>query len=270
MTISLDHALTQIGQAGARLDQMHACEAGAGNISFALRAVSGLEAAFPLTELYDLPVEAPHLAGWTVLVTGSGQRLRNVAQSPGACLAALEVGPDGRTGQLRSAPDRAWAKPTSEFNSHLAVHNDQAGLRPGLTRHAVVHAQPPYLVTLSHVAANGDTATFNRLILRWEPETIVQLPEGLAVLRFMVPGSEELQAASLAGLRDHRLIVWSKHGVLGRSDEDPLKVVDLIEYAETGALYEHLNRVAGNPSEGLTNAELKAVVEAFGINTTLV
>jgi rhamnulose-1-phosphate aldolase len=258
-----------MGAAGARLDQLHACEAGAGNISVALRAAGAIDEVFPLAEPFELPHPAPRLAGWTVLVTGSGQRLRDLAAAPLAGVAAIAVGEQGRVGELRSAPQRAWQAPTSELNSHLAVHQDQVARQPGLERHAVVHAQPPYLVALSHVAANREAGVFNQRILRWEPETIIQLPQGLAVLEFMVPGSEELCQASVAALRRHRLAVWSKHGVLGCSPAGPLKVVDLIEYAETGAFYDHLNTAAGSPSRGLTNAELRAVATAFNVQTPL-
>lgn len=259
-----------MGVAGARLDAIHACEAGAGNISFAFKEAPGLEEVFPLAEPYTLPAEVPHLAGWTVLVTGSGQRLRDVHLDEGACVAAVTIDEGGTTGTLRSTPRRAWAKPTSEFNSHLAVHDDQIARRPELTQHSVVHAQPPYIVVLSHLAECRTTAAFNRRILRWEPETIIQLPDGVGMLEFMVPGSKELMDASVAGLREHRLVVWAKHGVLGRSDDTPLKVVDLIEYAETGALYDHLNTVSGNRSEGLTAEELQATLDAFGVTSTMV
>ncbi|MDR2374369.1 MAG: class II aldolase/adducin family protein [Bifidobacteriaceae bacterium] len=264
-------ALAEMGRAGARLDRIDACEAGAGNISVALRHAPGLAEAFPEAEPFDLPVRAASLAGWAVLVTGSGCRLRDIGHDPLAAVGAVEVGPDGRTGTLRHAPGRAWAAPTSEFNSHLAVHDDQVGRRPGLGRHAVVHAQPPYLVALSHIGAlAGDSAGLTRRVIRWEPETIVQLPDGLAALVFMVPGSSALQEASVAALRGCRIAVWAKHGVMVRSDAGPLGAVDLVEYAETGARYEYLNMAAGSPSEGLTDAELRAVAEAFGVETTLV
>jgi rhamnulose-1-phosphate aldolase len=267
--LSVAQTLTQMGLAGARLDQIHACEAGAGNISVALRVAPGVEELFPTAEPYRLPASVPTLAGWTVLVTGSGQRLRDVQHDPAKTVAAVQIGSDGVSATLRSAAARAWLTPTSEFNSHLAVHADQLARSPELDQHCVVHAQPPYLVALSHVAANQDPAIFNRRVLRWEPETIVQLPEGLAVLGFMVPGSATLQEATVTALRHHRLAIWSKHGLMGRSATDPLKVVDLIEYAETGAMYDHLNTVAGEPSSGLTDAELRAVVTAFNVQTDL-
>jgi rhamnulose-1-phosphate aldolase len=259
--------LEEMGKAGARLDTIHACEAGAGNISVALPTPADLAGTFPNEEAFELPGVAPALAGWTILVTGSGQRLRDVAAAPTAAVAAVSIGSDG-SATLRYADDRAFARPTSEFNSHLAVHDDQVGRR-GLTGpHSVVHAQPPYLVALSHHGP-ADSVKFSRQILRWEPETVVQLPEGVGFLEFMVPGSKRLQEASVAGLRDVRIVIWAKHGLLVRSDEGPLKAVDLIEYAETGAMYEAINTRTGSPSQGLSDDELRGVIKAFDVSTTL-
>ncbi|MDR1799021.1 MAG: class II aldolase/adducin family protein [Bifidobacteriaceae bacterium] len=268
-TPTLTECLTQMGAAGRRLDAIHACEAGAGNISVALRTPPDLAQAFSLTEPYTLPVAAPALAGWTVLVTGSGCRLRDVAAAPTANVAAVEIGPDGLTGTLHFAADRAYKTPTSEFNSHLAVHADQvaAGGAPH-GYHTVIHAQPPYLVLLTHGPA-ADSREFSRELLRWEPETVVQLPEGVKVLEFMVPGSARLQEASVAGLRTHRIVLWSKHGLMVRSADGPLKAVDLIEYAETGAMYAHLNQATGHPKPGLSDEELAQVIAAFNVQTDL-
>ncbi|HEY0604364.1 MAG TPA: hypothetical protein VGD58_15695 [Herpetosiphonaceae bacterium] len=43
-----------------------------------------------------------------------------------------------------------------------------------------------------------------------------------------------------------------------------------IEYAETAALYEYMNLVNGNRADGLTEDELREVVQAFNVPTTLV
>ncbi|MFE6280912.1 class II aldolase/adducin family protein [Streptomyces sp. NPDC057877] len=264
---SVTALLQEMGRAGARLDTLRACEAGAGNVSVALPTPADLAVTFPRFEACELPGAAPALAGWTVLVTGSGQRLRDVGAAPTAAVAAVSIDADG-SATLRYADDRAWARPTSEFNSHLAVHDDQVGRR-GLTGpHSVVHAQPPYLVALSHHGP-ADSAKFSRQILRWEPETVVQLPEGVGFLDFMVPGSQRLQEASVAGLREARIVIWAKHGLLARSDDGPLKAVDLIEYAETGAMYEALNTRTGSLGQGLTDDEVRAVIEAFDVRTTL-
>ena len=114
---------------------------------------------------------------------------------------------DGATATLWTAPGRLFERLTSEWNSHLAVHEDTVA-RTGTNFHAVVHAQPPHLTYLSHVPAYQDEAYFNARVMRWEPETIVQLPRGIGVLPFMIPGSDELMAANVESLRgapDRRL-----------------------------------------------------------------
>ena len=158
---------------------------------------------------------------------------------------------------------------TSEFNSHLAAHDDQVG-RSGTNFHAVVHAQPPHLTYLSHIAAYRDTGTLNEKLMRWQPETIVNLPEGVGVLPFILPGSPALMAANIEALREHRVVLWSKHGVMARSNMSVTRAVDRVEYAETAAKYEHLDLTSGGHGEGLSRAELREVVEAFHVPTTLV
>ena len=270
--LSLDEILTQMGAAGRRLDHMGAVEAGAGNISVSTAtsaAELGLAERFPQAHpATELPLPAPALAGRTVLVTGSGCRLRDVAESPEANVSAFVVDEGGRTGTWYTHPVKAYARPTSEFNSHLAVHNDQVARR-GVGFQAVIHAQPPYLVQLSHIKEMRNTRDFNRRILRWEPETIVQLPQGIEVLDFMVPGSQELMENNVRALREHVIVLWSKHGIMVRSDVAPLAAVDKVEYAETGAMYEVRNIQSGGLGEGVSDEELRAVVEAFNVPTTL-
>ena len=203
-----------------------------------------------------------------MLVTGSGCRLRDVADSPEANVSAFVVDEGGATGTWYTHPRRAYERPTSEFNSHLAVHDDQVARR-GVDFQAVIHAQPPHLVQLSHVRDIRTTREFNRRILRWEPETIVQLPAGIEVLDFMVPGSQTLMENSVRALRDHVIVLWSKHGIMVRSDASPLAAVDKVEYAETGAMYEVRDMMAGGLGQGVTDDELRAVVEAFEVPTDL-
>lgn len=168
----------------------------------------------------------------------------------------------GRRGARR---DRA----AIEWNSHLGVHDDTVD-RTDTNFHAVVHAPPPHLVYLSHLPACRDEERFNRRLLRWEPETIVNLPAGIGVLPFMLPGSRSLQEANVASLRSHRIVLWGKHGVMARSDISVTRAVDRIEYAETAARYEYMDLVNGEQAEGLSLDELRAVVAAFGVKTSVV
>jgi rhamnulose-1-phosphate aldolase len=261
---ALDDLLAQLGDCGQRLAALGACEGGAGNLSVALGAPLDLARRFPVEERVALPHPAPELAGATLVVSGSGTRLRDIAARPGATLACLVVLPGGREAVQHTAPDRSFTKVTSEFNSHLAVHQQRPpALDGGL--HAVVHAQPPHLTWLSHIDRYQDGTTLNRRLLRWQPETILNLPEGIAVAPFEVPGSDALTSRNAALCRDHQVVLWARHGVLARADRILARAVDLIEYVEASARYEWLNLSAGEPASGLSDGQLRAICAAAGL-----
>jgi rhamnulose-1-phosphate aldolase len=85
----------------------------------------------------------------------------------------------------------------------------------------------------------------------------------------MLPGSEQLTGASVPALREHRLVIWSQHGVMARADDSILNAFDLIEYAETAAHYEYLNRSAGGLSRGLSPEQLRAISQNWNIDQKL-
>jgi rhamnulose-1-phosphate aldolase len=265
---SLDEIIESIGVGGRRLAAIDATEGGAGNISVCLGWPIEVRRQFPMSESIDLPISAPGLSGHTILVTGSGRRLRDLDRLPLQSIGAVVVHDGGTRGTLHTANVRQFDVLTSEWNSHLAVHDDTVA-RTGTNFHAVVHAQPPNLVYLSHRPEYRDEVFFSRRLIRWQPETVVQLPAGIGILPFMLPSSDELMAATVESLRQHRITVWAKHGVMARSDISVTRAVDRIEYAEAGGRYEYMDLVAGGGGEGLTIEESARMVEAFGIETDL-
>ncbi|MBN9391589.1 MAG: class II aldolase/adducin family protein [Chloroflexi bacterium] len=265
----LDEFLVAIGIAGQRLASIEASEGAAGNISILIGWPIEVRRRFPIAEPIELPLPAPALAGQTIIVSGSGRRLRDIHTDPAANLAAIVIGTDGITGTLHTSPRRLFERVTSEFNSHLAVHNDQVTLF-GTNFQALIHAQPPNLVYLSHVPAYQDQTFMNKRIIRWEPETIVQLPEGLGVLPFLLPGSPAMMEGNVKLLREHQVVLWGKHGVMARSDKSVTRAADRIEYLETAAHYEYMDLVCGGKAEGLSVEQLQEVVRAFNVNTKLI
>jgi rhamnulose-1-phosphate aldolase len=258
-----------MGEAGRRLSDMKATEGAAGNISVYVGWGMEVRYHFPEVERIALPQAAPALAGKMVLVTGSGCRLRDIETDPAGTLAAVVVDAGGETAQMHTSAQRRFKRVTSEFNTHLAAHED-AVARTGADFQALVHAQPPNVVYLSHIEAYREQAVFNRRLMRWEPETIIELPTGVGVLPFIVPGSEALMEATVGKLREHDLVMWSKHGVMARSDRSLLKAVDLVEYAEAAARYEYMDLAANGRADGLSAEELGAVARAFGVSTKLI
>jgi rhamnulose-1-phosphate aldolase len=265
---TLDELLLMMGDAGKHLADIEASEGAAGNLSVCVRWGMDPRPLFPMVGEMELPLMVPELAGATFIVSGSGRRLREIMTEPDANLACITVNVGGRIGTMFTSGRRKFERVTSEFNSHLAVHYDQM-VHTGTNFHALVHAQPVHLTYLSHVPAYRDLAYLNRRLLIWQPETIMNLPEGIGIVPFHVPGSPELMAASAESLRRHRIVVWAKHGVMARSDISIKRAVDRIEYAEASARYEFDNLAAGGAGEGLSVDEIRAICQAYNVTQTI-
>jgi len=247
----LNDLLAMMGEAGRHIAEIEASEGAAGNISICLRWPIEVRTRFPVVEDFELPQPVPELAGATFLVSGSGRRLREIIDEPTANVACIVVNEGGLTGRIYTSYHRRFEHVTSEFNSHLAVHYSQI-LSSGTNFHAVIHAQPMHLTYLSHIPRYQDEQYLNTHLLRWQPETIINLPEGIGFIPFRLPGSPELMAGNIESLRTHRVVIWAKHGVMARSDVSVKRAADRVEYAETAAKYEYMNLSAGEIGEGLS------------------
>jgi rhamnulose-1-phosphate aldolase len=260
----LDDLLKMMGEASRRLSDIEATEGAAGNVSVCLRWSIELRSRFTLIEEIELPQAVPELVGVTFLVSGSGRRLREIIDEPIASIGCIVVNEGGQTGKLYTSYQRRFESLTSEFNSHLAVHYDQM-LASGTNFHAIVHAQPLHLTYLSHVQRYQNEDYLNKHLLRWQPETIINLPEGIGFIPFCVPGSPELMKGNIQALRTHRIVVWAKHGVMARSDSSVKYAADLVEYVETAAKYEYLNLSTGEIGDGLSAGEVRDICQTFNI-----
>ena len=250
---------SEMGETGERMTAIGGLEASAGNLSVFVPLLDPPGAPFLNQGEIMLPAAAPELAGGWIIVSGAGCRLRDMARRPAATLCLLNILPGGEQAIMFAAGD---VHPTSEFNSHLAIHSEHAGQAQ---LHTVLHTQPPFVTYLSHLPGYQDTYIFNRRLMRWEPETILVFPEGIGMLPFQVPGSPEMMAVTLAGLRRHRAVVWGRHGLVTRCAGSIRKAGDMVEYIETAAHYEYLNLSNPQPVEGLSDEDLRRVAERYNI-----
>jgi len=264
----LDDLLKMMGEAGRHLAEIEASEGAAGNISVCMRWQVEVRTRFPVVEEIELPQPVPELAGATFLVSGSGRRLREIIDEPTANIACIVVNEGGKTAKLHTSYYRRFEKVTSEFNSHLAVHYDQV-CRTGTNFHAVIHAQPIHLTYLSHIPRYQDEQYLNTHLLRWQPETIINLPEGIGFIPFRIPGSQELMSGNVEALRKHRIVIWAKHGMMARSDVSVKRAADRVEYAETAAKYEYLNLGVHEIGEGLSVDEIRLICKTFNVPQTI-
>ncbi|MGE5784724.1 MAG: class II aldolase/adducin family protein [Myxococcales bacterium] len=265
---TIEQAISELASAGTRLNDMDASEGAAGNLSVFLRGPVEPPPDFSQSEPYELPLAVPQLAGGWLIVTGSGTRSREIGDARDACLGCLFVESGGTAARLWHGRNRKFKRITSELNSHLIVHRDRVE-GAGLHFHAVVHAQPRKLTYLTHLARYRDERELNRRLLRWQPEGILNFPHGVALVPFLIPSGRELMLSTGAALKERPLAVWTQHGVIARSDVSVLNAVDLIEYVETAAAYECLDRVMGGEGEGLSPEQLAQVCAAYNVKQSV-
>jgi rhamnulose-1-phosphate aldolase len=203
----------------------------------------------------------PPLAGRTFLVTGSGQRFRDLARDVphNSCLLRM-TGADAFRIIWGGSPQ---FRPTSEFPSHLRVHEF---LRATNAQEKVVlHTHPTELIAVTHIPEYAGEAQMNRALWGIHPEVAVTIPRGLGLVPYTVPGSEALASATVEALRrGHAAVIWQWHGCVAIA-RDVLSAFDLIDTANKAAQIILACRAAGVVPKGLDDARLRELRAAFGL-----
>jgi rhamnulose-1-phosphate aldolase len=237
-------------------------EASAGNIS---ADVTGLMRTPPDRGRLEqqLPVPLPAIAGRRYLVTATGSRFRELRHRPEDKICLVEVAGDGRriawNGIVWNAGD---LRPTSELPSHLEIH---AILRQiGSPSRAILHTHATHLASLSHLERCADPDELNRLLWATHPEAKIFAPRGAALIPYLLPGSDELGAATAQAVRDGAdTILWRYHGCIAHAP-DPSTAFDRIHVLDKAAKMVLICMASGEPWEGLDAEELAELFAKFG------
>ena len=204
--------------------------------------------------------DGKELVGKYFLVTGSGKYFKNVQSDPENNLGILRVAEDAHS------VDLLWGYsdgglPTSELPAHFMSHIARLAVDP--ENRVVMHCHATHLLamTFSHeITSKAITRTL------WEmcTECLVVFPEGIKVLPWLVPGSNEIGEATAKAMKDFRLVLWSFHGVYGAG-----RTIDetfgLIETAEKAAEVYTYVQAQGGMKQMITDENFKALAKQFGV-----
>ncbi|MGX7776191.1 rhamnulose-1-phosphate aldolase [Streptococcus pluranimalium] len=168
-------------------------------------------------------------------------------------------------GYIKVAGFNTGKKPTSEIFMHILAHS--ARMKYDKNSRVVIHNHANNIVLYSLL--NGITSESLTLDL-WSvlTESIVVFPDGIGVLPWDVPGTKNLGKNTAELLQDHRLVVWSQHGVLSTGC-DYQDCFGLIETANKAAgLALKLQQISGksvSENNVLTKDNLRAVCRDLGV-----
>lgn len=236
-------------------------ERNGGNISVNITHLMDEESkALPaLAPARNLVETVPALGGHFFYVTGTGKRMRYVAQAPFDNGSIIRISPDGTSFEIIAEKP---VGPTMEIHSHLMMHNY---LRSnGRMTTVVLHTHPTDLIGFSHCKPFLDSATLTRTLWSMIPEARIVVPRGIGIVPYAIPGTIELARATIKQLEKHDMLLWEKHGVLAVGD-DIIDCFDAIDTMSKSAQIYFNARWAGFEPVGMTDEELDALVPAFNL-----
>jgi rhamnulose-1-phosphate aldolase len=234
-------------------------EANAGNMSLRLEHPSTPLWHGPVED-YPLPMVFPSLDGLHFLVTATRSRARDLPSAPAKTTGLLKIVDEGRSMRI------LWGAgpPTSEFPAHLAIHAMCLEKRPEMR--AVLHTHPPYLIAMSHLPAMQEPCALDNALRKIHPEVSIQIPDGIDIMDYRIPGSVELGLATRDALVNRNLVVWPMHGVVSVAD-DIDRALDQVEIVEKAALIYLLVLSTGQQPIGLTDDQISESCRFWGIES---
>ncbi len=195
-----------------------------------------------------------------LLVTVAGSRMRDIKKAPDKNLMLIRRAKNGR-GYIVLWGGQGGKGPTSELNSHLAVHDLMR--RRNMNQKVFLHTHPTHLIALSHIKKYARSGkALNDLLASVHPEVVISMPEGAGLAPYCRPGSRGLSAATIAQLGHHRVVVWEKHGCAAIGD-DVYQAFDLIDLANKAAGIYLLCRASGSKYQGLNIKQIRELERHF-------
>lgn len=236
-------------------------ERNGGNISVNLttlmsdeeKAMPAIAPAIPLMEAMTA------LGGHIFYVTGTGKRMRYVAQDPFANGSLIRISADGRSYDIIAEQPIA---PTSELPSHLMMHNFLRA--SGRDNKVVLHTHPTDIIGMTHCKPFLDSEKITRTLWSMIPECRIIVPKGIGIVPYEIPGTLDLARATIKQLEKHDVVFWEKHGILAVGD-DLIECFDAIDTLSKSAQIYFSARMTGYEPQGMTDKELDDLVTAFNL-----
>jgi len=224
----------EIAEIASILWQKGWAEAGAGNISVNVTEYyPGIHMDFRTFEMIPLEIKYPALVNNYLFITAKGSRMRNLAKDPGSGLCLIKISKKGDAYQVLFEDPETPLFPSSELPSHFGIHNYM--VNQGASEKAIVHTHCHELIALSHDKKLQSEASMNEILLKMHTETVFFIPEGIGYVPTVEPGSLALAKATLKSLKDHKVVLWEKHGCLAIG-KDVHEALDRIELMAKAAL----------------------------------
>lgn len=212
-----------------------------------------------ISPVYPIGATLPHLKGCYFFCKGTNKRMRDLARRPMENGSVIRILDDCASYEIIADNP---VKPTSELPSHLAVHNYL--ISKGSNYKASLHTHPIELVAMTHCPKYLEKDVATKLLWSMIPETKAFCPRGLGIIRYQLPGSNELADATIRELGDYDVTIWEKHGVFA-VDTDIMNAFDQVDVLNKSAQIYICAKNMGFEPDGMTDAQLHEMTVAFNL-----
>ncbi len=239
-------------------------ERNGGNLSYRVKPeeAESVRENFAAKEWQPIGALVPKLAGEYFLVTGSGKYFRNVIRKPEDSICMIEL--DGAGGNYRIV----WGlvnggRPTSELPSHLMNHEVKKELTGGRYR-VIYHAHPANIIALTFVLPLTDEA-FTRELWEMATECPVVFPDGIGVVRWMVPGGREIAVETSRLMRSYDVAIWAHHGMFAAGEDFDLTFGLMHTVEKSAEILVKMRSMQHDKRQTITPDDFRSLAKDFGV-----
>jgi len=208
----------------------------------------------------EFPVK--ELIGKYFIVTGTGKFFKNVVVNPEDNLGVIRITEDG------NAIDILWgyedgSQPTSELAAHFMSHIERLQKDPH--HRVIMHAHATNVLAMTFVHDLNEKA-FTKTLWQMCTECVVVFPDGVGIIPWIVPGTNEIGQKTAIKMKDYRLVIWPQHGIFGAGNTMD-ETFGLIETVEKAAqIYMLISSHQGGIKQIITDHQLLELAKTFGVN----
>ena len=161
-------------------------------------------------EWNEIGTSVPYLAGEYFLISGTGKYFHNMKKNPTNTMGIIKV---NETGDKYKT---CWGfedggRPTSELPTHL-MNMEVRAKNTNNENRVIYHAHCTNVIAMTFLVPLK-SEVFTRELWESMTECPVIFPEGVGVVKWMVPGGREIAVKSSELMKEKNAIIWAHHGI---------------------------------------------------------
>lgn len=193
-----------------------------------VETVEEIKRNFKTRRHYELDITVDNLKDEYLIITGSGQQIRNIFRYPKEVVGIIKIGEDGTSYDLVWGLERG-ANPTKELATHLHIHN----VSKTCNNRSLLYSHPIAVNSLT-IALEQDSKEYAK-VLDLMTDCSIVFPEGIETIDWLVCESDQIEQISAEKLEHCNVLINPYHGtfVIAETHDLAFELLRTIEKVAT-------------------------------------